>query len=71
MVPKVLLFSVAPFLNVHKIFILFRLRPIDIETMKSLQTRVNVVPVISKADSLTKKELETLKKSVCFFYYLL
>ena len=51
--------------------ILFRLRPIDIETMKSLQTRVNVVPVISKADSLTKKELETLKKSVCFFYYLL
>lgn len=40
------------------------LRPIDIETMKSLQSRVNIVPVISKADSLTKKELETLKRNV-------
>ena len=32
--------------------------------MKSLQTRVNIVPVISKADSLTKKELEVLKLNV-------
>jgi len=43
------------------------LRPIDIETMKSLQKRVNIIPIISKADSLTKKELEYLKQNVCRF----
>jgi septin family protein len=32
--------------------------------MKSLQTKVNIVPVIAKADSLTKKELELLKANV-------
>ncbi|CAF0964597.1 unnamed protein product [Brachionus calyciflorus] len=40
------------------------LRPIDIETMKCLQSRVNIVPVIGKADALTKKELETLKNNI-------
>lgn len=40
------------------------LRPIDIETMKSLQKRVNIIPIISKADSLTKKELEYLKQNI-------
>lgn len=40
------------------------LRPIDIETMKALQSKVNIVPVIAKADSLTKKELELVKSNV-------
>ena len=40
------------------------LRPIDIETIRYLQDKVNIVPVIGKADSLTKKEIETLKQNV-------
>ncbi|KAH3674963.1 hypothetical protein WICPIJ_009408 [Wickerhamomyces pijperi] len=33
------------------------LRELDIQIMKELSTRVNVIPVISKADSLTSEEL--------------
>lgn len=40
------------------------LRPIDIETMRCLQTRVNIVPVIGKADALTKSELDNLKNNI-------
>ncbi len=40
------------------------LRPIDIQTMLALQKRVNIVPIIAKSDSLTKKELENLKKNI-------
>lgn len=47
------------------------LRPIDIETMKALQKRVNIIPIIAKADSLTKKELEYLKQNVKKNYFFL
>jgi len=40
------------------------LRPVDVECMKALQSKVNIVPIIAKADSLTKKELELLKQNV-------
>lgn len=40
------------------------LRPLDIEVMQELQDKVNIVPVIGKADSLTKKEIDTLKQNV-------
>lgn len=40
------------------------LRPIDIEFMKTLQTRVNLVPLISKADMLTPKEIKKFKKRI-------
>ncbi|CBY21012.1 unnamed protein product [Oikopleura dioica] len=40
------------------------LRPIDIEFMKTLQTRVNLVPLIAKADMLTPKEIKKFKKRV-------
>lgn len=40
------------------------LRKIDIETMKNLHDRVNLVPVIAKADSLTKNEIERLKSQI-------
>lgn len=40
------------------------LRPIDIEFMKTLQTRVNLVPLISKADMLTPKEIKKFKKKI-------
>lgn len=40
------------------------LKPLDIEFMKQLHNKVNIVPVIAKADALTKKELIALKKRV-------
>lgn len=40
------------------------LSPLDIEALKHISNRVNLIPVISKADSLTTQELKELKKSV-------
>ncbi|XP_016842102.1 septin-1 isoform X2 [Nasonia vitripennis] len=40
------------------------LKPLDIEFMKQLHNKVNIVPVIAKADVLTKKEMLRLKKRV-------
>lgn len=40
------------------------MQPIDIACMKQLHTRVNIVPVVGKADTLTQKELRELKKKV-------
>ncbi|XP_073994935.1 septin 1 isoform X1 [Rhodnius prolixus] len=37
-------------------------KPLDIEFMKQLHNKVNIVPVIAKADVLTKKEILRLKK---------
>lgn len=41
-----------------------RLKPLDIEFMKQLHNKVNIVPVIAKADCLTKKEVQRLKSRV-------
>lgn len=41
-----------------------RLKPLDVEFMKQLHNKVNIVPVIAKADVLTKKEMQRLKKKV-------
>lgn len=38
------------------------LKPTDIEVMKALHNKVNIVPVIAKADTLTKKEVVSLKQ---------
>lgn len=40
------------------------LKPIDIITMKKLQSKVNIVPVIAKADMLSKSELANLKTQI-------
>nr|XP_032800558.1 septin-2-like isoform X2 [Petromyzon marinus] len=40
------------------------LKLLDVEFLKALSCKVNVVPVIAKADSLTMKERERLKKRV-------
>ncbi|KAH9631177.1 hypothetical protein HF086_006755 [Spodoptera exigua] len=40
------------------------LKPLDIEFMKQLHNKVNIVPVIAKADCLTKKEVQRLKTRV-------
>lgn len=61
------------------IFDNFSLREIDIELMKRLSPRVNVIPVIGKADTCTPTELTDFKKRVCndfnlrqsfYFYYI-
>jgi len=40
------------------------LRQIDLEFLKRLQYKVNIVPVIGKSDTLTKPELERLKANI-------
>lgn len=40
------------------------LKPLDIQFMKMLHNKVNIVPVIAKADALTKKEVMRLKRKV-------
>lgn len=41
-----------------------RLKPLDVQFMKAIHNKVNVVPVIAKADTLTLKERERLKRRV-------
>ena len=40
------------------------LRPLDVEFMKALHQRVNIVPVLAKADTLTPAEVEHMKNKV-------
>jgi cell division control protein 11 len=40
------------------------LREIDIDFMKRLAPRINIIPIISKADSMTPSELQSFKKQV-------
>lgn len=40
------------------------LRSLDLEAIKKLQSKVNVVPIIAKADTITKDELARFKKSI-------
>jgi cell division control protein 12 len=41
-----------------------RLKPLDIETMKRLGTRVNLIPVIAKADTMTPQDIIAFKENV-------
>lgn len=43
------------------------LKPLDIEVMKRLHTKVNLIPVIAKADTLTDEEVAEFKKRVSSF----
>ena len=40
------------------------MRMIDVAAMKKLHKKVNLVPVIAKADSLTKTELGRIKSQI-------
>ncbi|KAF6026875.1 SEPT2 [Bugula neritina] len=40
------------------------LKPLDIAFMKAVHYKVNIVPVIAKADTLTKQEVHKLKKKI-------
>jgi hypothetical protein len=45
---------------------IFSLSELDVLAMKALQDRVNIVPVIAKADTLMAEEMKELKKKVRF-----
>ncbi|KAI9739242.1 MAG: hypothetical protein M1834_007455 [Cirrosporium novae-zelandiae] len=40
------------------------LKPLDIEVMRRLHTRVNLIPVIAKADTLTDEEIQSFKQRI-------
>lgn len=40
------------------------LKPLDIETMKRLGSRVNLIPIVAKADTLTPSDLQNFKAKV-------
>lgn len=40
------------------------LKPLDIETMKRLGSRVNLIPIVAKADTLTPTDLASFKAKV-------
>jgi cell division control protein 12 len=44
------------------------LKPLDIEVMKKLCTRVNLIPVVAKADTLSPADLFKFKQRVCSLF---
>jgi septin 7 len=52
------------FLSAYRIFLVRSLQALDIEFMKRLHDRVNIIPVIAKADTLTSDELRLFKKTI-------
>lgn len=40
------------------------LKPLDVEIMRRLGTRVNLIPVIAKADTMTPEDLQNFKQIV-------
>jgi septin 7 len=47
------------------------LKPLDVEVMRRLHTKVNLIPVIAKADTLTDDEVLAFKQRVCIFVAIL
>ena len=41
-----------------------RLKPLDVAFMRTVHHKVNIVPVLAKADTLTKEEVLNLKRKV-------
>lgn len=41
------------------------LKPLDVEFMQRLCDKVNIIPVIAKADTMTPEEVQLFKKQVC------
>ena len=44
----------------------YRLKSLDLVTMKGLDSKVNIIPVIAKADTITKNELHKFKLKVSY-----
>lgn len=47
------------------------LKPLDIEVMRLLHTKVNLIPVLAKSDTLTDEEITMFRKRVSFAPILL
>lgn len=60
------IFSVCRYFNFN--FPGRSLKPLDIEVMKRLGSRVNLIPVIAKADTLTPADLSNFKRRVCIVF---
>jgi len=45
------------------------LKALDIEFMKKLNDKVNIIPVLAKADTMTPEECSHFKKQVSFFIF--
>lgn len=45
------------------------LKQLDVAFMKQLHEKVNIVPVIAKADTFTPEECERFKATVCVLFY--
>lgn len=57
-------FSVITWTCLHLCVSCHRLRPVDVEFMKALHEKVNIIPLIAKADCLTPNEIKKLKDRV-------
>ena len=40
------------------------LKPLDIECMKQLHDKVNIIPVLAKADTMTPEEVSAFKQTI-------
>ena len=47
----------------------FSLKPLDVEFMKRLHDKVNIIPLIAKADTMTPDECRDFKKTVRLLFY--
>jgi septin 7 len=47
------------------------LKPLDIEVMRRLHTKVNLIPVIAKADTMTDEEIMAFKQRVSGLFWIL
>ena len=63
--------SLRPTYPLTFFFQLPSLKPLDIEIMKRLGTRVNLIPVVAKADTLTQNDLFLFKQRVRRHFLLL
>ena len=45
------------------------LKPIDSEFMRRLHTKVNLIPVIAKSDTLTEDEVTLFKQRVSYIFH--
>jgi len=48
------------------LLLMVRLKPLDVEVMQQLHNKVNIIPLIAKADTMTADECRDFKKTVSF-----
>jgi len=58
------MYLVCPYFMFQCISLFDRLKALDLVTMKKLDNKVNIIPIIAKADTITKAELQKFKAKV-------